>query len=126
MAVTLSFGFIDPQNGDVGSVWFPALNSNIEQLNSHDHDGLNSSKLTSQSVTPISASISHLNWVLTSGGRYHQTVTTPASITFDSYGMAFRTSGGIEIHPTITKLTPTTYTVSVIDNTLDLTVIYLV
>ena len=46
MATTLSYGFVRPATGDKGSVFFPALEDNITQLNSHDHDGTDSALMT--------------------------------------------------------------------------------
>lgn len=127
--LTLSFGYLKPENGDKGSIWFPALADDIQQLNDHDHDGLTSAKLTSQSIIGVADTISHLNWVATTGGTYRQAVTTPAGVAFDDYGMVFRITGGgsdgFEINPTVEKITNTTYYVYINDNTKDLRVIYL-
>lgn len=128
--LTLSYGYKLPQTGDYGSVFFPALEDDITQLNNHTHNGIDSAILSSTSVNPTSDSILAVNWSATSGGTYRQLVTTPPSISFDSYGMAFRiTNGadiGVEIHPTILKVSNTTYYVYVNDNTINLNVLYLV
>lgn len=128
--LTLSYGYKKPQTGDRGSLWFPALEGDIQQLNDHNHDGVNSTKLTLSSFTGIKDTISHLNWVATAGGTYRQLVTTPANVTFDDYGMVFRiTNGadlGYEINPTVQKVNDATFYVYVNDNTIDLSVLYMV
>lgn len=128
--LTLSFGYKKPQTGDKGSIFFPALEFDIQRLNDHIHDGVDSSKLTSLSVAPTSDVILAVNWVSLGGGNYKQNVTTPAGITFDVYGMAFRiTNGpdiGAEINPTIIKTAVNKYDIYVNDNTIDLSVLYLV
>lgn len=130
MSTVLSYGFVKPSNGDYGTTFFPQLAANIQQTNDHSHNGINSAILSSIAINPTSASISHNNWSSQGNGTYRQLVTTPPSITFDSYGMAFRitsaTDIGTEIHPTIVKVTSTTYYVYVNDSNLDLTVLYFV
>lgn len=128
--ITLSFGYQKPQTGDKGSLFFPALEADIQQLNDHDHDGVNSEKLTSLSITPVSDTIAHAGWIDQGGGTYKQTVTMPAGVTFDAYAMAFRIANGgnigDEIHPSIKKNALNKYDIFVNDNTIDLTVLYLV
>jgi hypothetical protein len=48
--VILSNGYKLPETGDFGDVWFPALEDNITRVNSHNHDGNNSEKLSSTNV----------------------------------------------------------------------------
>lgn len=128
--LTLSYGIKKPQTGDYGTTFWPAMEANFQQQNDHTHNGVDSAILSSTSINPTSASILAASWVLVSAGTYRQLVTTPPSITFDSYGMAFRiTNGsdiGYEIHPTILKVSATTYYVYVNDNTINLTVLYFV
>lgn len=128
--LTLSFGFKKPQTGDRGSLWFPALEDDIQQLNDHTHDGITSSKLASTSITPTTQTLSSASWVLVAGGNYRQLVTVPAGIDYDDYGIAVRitngASAGLEINPVLEKVSDTTYYMYVNDNTIDLKVIYLV
>lgn len=128
--IVLSFGYKLPETGDKGSIWFPALEDDIQQLNDHDHDGVNSVKLTAQAITGVGQTIVAADWVATSGGTYRQLVTTPASITFDDYARSFVVASGAstghEINPSIEKVTATTYYVYINDNTVDLDILYLV
>lgn len=127
--ITLSFGFEKPQTGDKGSSFFPALEADIQQLNDHTHDGVNSHKLTALSFTGVSQDVTAVGWSATSGGTYRQTVTTPSNITFDDYGMEFIITNGSDIgarfYPTVVKITNTTYYVYTNDNTITFRVLYL-
>lgn len=128
--LTLSFGIKKPQTGDKGSLFWPAMEDNFQQQNDHDHDGVNSAKLTAASITGVSASVVAAGWVSVGGGNYRQLVTTPASVTFDDYAMAFRItngpSAGFEINPSVEKVSNTTFYIYVNDNSLDLNILYLV
>lgn len=122
---TLSYGFLLPETGDRGTTFFPALEDNIQQLNDHNHDGSNSAKLTSSSVTAATTTIASGSWVHQGGGTYKQTVTMPAGMLYDDYGiiMKISTTGHI-IYPTIEKVTASTYDVYINDNSLTLKAFY--
>lgn len=128
--LTLSYGYLKPQTPDNGGDFFPALEQDIQQLNDHTHNGSNSALLTSQSITPVSQTILTASWSATSGGTYRQLVTTPPAIDFDNYGLAFRIASGanlgFEIHPSVERVTDTTFYVYTNDNTIDVTILYLV
>jgi len=124
MATTLSYGFIQPQNGDKGSTWFPALNDNIQQLNDHTHDGVTSALLPSTSLTSGSVSIPAASWVLDVTGRYKQDVTVPAGYNMDDYAIIFKLSTGEIIVPSITRLSGTTFRIFGPDNTLTYTAVF--
>ena len=125
MATTLTNGYVKPATGDRGSVWFPALEGNIQRLNDHTHDGVDSERLTSKSVTKVTDSISSGSWA-SSGSGYKQTVTMPAGMNFDDFGMEFRNASTNHVYYlTVEKVTATTYDVYISDNTINLTVLYL-
>lgn len=130
--LTLSYGYLKPETGDHGSIFFPALEDDIQQLNDHNHDGVNSVKLTAQSVTGVkdTTSIVAANWVLVGGGTYRMVVTTPPNITYDDYARSYViTNGpdtGAEVNPTVVKISATQYYVYCNDNTVDMTILYLV
>lgn len=128
--LTLSYGYLKPQTGDKGSIFWPALESDIQQLNDHIHDGITSAKLTSQSIVGVGDTIVAADWVLTSGGTYRQLVTTPPSITVDDYGKSFTIASGPSLGHVVNlsteKVSPTTYYVYINDNTVDVDILYLV
>lgn len=50
--ITLSFGVKKPNQGDLGDVFFPALEGNIDSFVAHSHDGQNSQKVKLRSIDP--------------------------------------------------------------------------
>lgn len=124
---TLSYGYLKPESGDKGALFWPALEADIEQLNDHNHDGVNSAKLTAQAITGVRDAIVADDWVHVAGGTYRQLVTTPPSVTYDDYARMFRiTSSKHEVFPTVEYVSPTTYYVYTNDNTIGMDIIYLV
>ena len=93
---TLTFGYKLPQTGDKGSVFFPALEDNIQRLNDHDHDGSDSARLTSKSVTAVTGTIASASWSGVSGktGLFSQTVTMPTGFTYANFIVSFRDTSG--------------------------------
>lgn len=124
--ITLSFGFQLPETPDQGDIVFPALEANIQQVNDHDHNGTNTSKLNSGSLVPLAQSIPSGSWVLVANGIYSQTVTLPASLSYDSTAFTVRLETSLDIvHPTIEKVSASQYEVFTNDNSLGFEVIYL-
>jgi hypothetical protein len=113
MATTLSYGYIQPANNDPGSTWFPALNSNITQLNNHTHDGVTSAAISSRYVQPGSVNIPSGagNWTLVEAGKYSQSVTVPTGYNMVDYSITFYLSTGEIVNPSITKTSNTTFTI---------------
>lgn len=130
---TLSYGFFKPETGDRGAVWFPALEDNFQNLNDHDHDGVNSSLLSITSVGKPSSTVASGSWISDGGGNYHVVVTVPIAISgatapandiiYYEVVTKINTAGatyGDRLYPDIERETATTFTVRVNDNTLDL------
>lgn len=120
--ITLSFGFKKPQTGDKQFwVW---LEDNIQQLNDHTHNGTNSAKITSASVTATTQAISAAGWAV-SGTGYRQLVTMPVGLNYDEYIMVFRESVSREqMFLGVEKVSATSYYVYCNDNTLDIIAYY--
>jgi hypothetical protein len=116
---TLSNGFLKPQNGDTGDVFWPALAQDIQQLNDHTHDGSDSNLIDHITQTLLAA-----NWVAGSGGMYSQTVVMPSGFLFDERTISFRLSTGEPVYATVTRLSATSYSVTVNDNTITLVAYY--
>lgn len=121
---TLSYGYLKPQTGDLGPVVFPALQDNIQRLNDHSHDGSNSAQLTRTAVASSTQTLSSASWGATSGGNYRQAVTMPAGFDFDTISLEFRLSTGELIHPTVERISDTSFYVYINDNTQNLIVLY--
>jgi hypothetical protein len=123
--ITLTYGLKKPVSGDKGSIFFPALEDNFTQLDGHTHNGVNSAKIPSSSMSLITQSILAASWVSMGGGTFRQAVTLPNSMLYDQHIIKFRvTSSGHEIFPTIEKLAANQYYIYVNDNTLGVTAIY--
>lgn len=52
---TLTYGLKRPATGDLGSVWFPAIEGNITQLDAHSHNGVDSPQLTNTGIASAAA-----------------------------------------------------------------------
>lgn len=124
MATTLSYGYIQPQSGDKGSVWFPALNDNIQQLNDHNHDGVTSALLPATSVSSASLTIPAAGWVADGTGRYRQDMTVPTGYNMDSFSITFKLSSGEIILPSITRLSASSFRIFTLDNSLTYTAVF--
>ena len=138
MSSTLTYGRILPATGDAGSVWFPALETNIALDDAHDHDGTDSARLTSVAFTKFTSSIVAADWSSDGGGNYSKVVTVPAGISaaasphneinyYDIVCM-ISTAGatfGDRIYPQIERESATTFTVRVNDSSLDILIYYI-
>ena len=124
---TLTYGIQVPQTGDIGSVFFPALEDNFTQLDAHNHDGVTSSKIMSSSVKSTTQSILAAAWVAVAGvaGLYNQVVTMPTGLQYDDYVPMFKMSTGDLLFLTVEKASATSYTVYCNDNTLTVTALYI-
>lgn len=123
---TLTKGYLKPQTGDKGDVFFPALETDIQQINDHTHTGSDSQRLTSAAVTAVSQSISSAGWGA-SGSGYRQLVTVPGTMLYDEYIIVFRdqASPKPQLHLGVEKVSSNTYYVYCNDNTLSITAFYL-
>ncbi len=125
MATTLSYGYVRPAEGDLAFVWMDALEDNVTQLNSHDHDGSDSSLLTIASISKSSSTISNTGYTSLGGGNYSKVITVPAVITeINNYNIHFYvTATGVRIYPSVERASATTYTLY-INQQLAITAIY--
>jgi hypothetical protein len=121
---TLSKGYKLPETGDKGTLFFPALEFNIQRLNDHTHDGTDSAQLSASAISAITDTISFAGWSLVSGGTYKQTVTMPVGLDFDDYVPTFRNLLGHILYLSVEKVTASTYDVYINDPTQSLVVTY--
>jgi hypothetical protein len=126
--LTLSYGYKKPQTGDKGSVFFPALEDNFQRLNDHDHDGLNSKKLSATSVQSVAQTLLAAGWVGVGDGLFRQLVTCPSTILVDEQGMRFQISSGPKaghfFYPSVEKVSANTFYVYINDPSVDVKVLY--
>lgn len=111
MSDTLSYGYKLPEAGDIASSWMSDLEDDIQRLNDHDHDGVDSSLLTPASITKFTTTITALSWTDDGGGNYSKVITVPAAILeFNNYYVWFYiTATGVRINPDVERVTATTY-----------------
>jgi len=125
---TLTYGYKKPQTGDKGSVFFPALEDNIQRLNDHDHDGTDSAKLTAASVTSVAQTLLLANWVSVGDGLFRQLVTCPGTLKVDEQGMRFQIASGANsghfFYPSVEKVSASTFYVYINDSSVDVKVLY--
>lgn len=76
----LSKGWKLPQTGDFGSIWFPAMEDNIQQMNDHTHDGINSEKISGVSLNASTAQVLAAAFTDQGNGYFRATVSTPGGI----------------------------------------------
>lgn len=121
----LSKGYKKPQSGDKGSVWFPALEENIQQLNDHTHNGTDSQLIAGGSVSNQVVTIAAVDWV-SSGSGYRFLVPLPSGYTYDGTHKEVRLNGGAQdgavVVPTIERVSNTTMYVYSSDNTVSFNV----
>lgn len=86
----LSNGYKLPETGDFGSIWFPAIEDNIQRLNDHSHDGIDSNKLSASSITSVVTTVASGDFILQSPGLYRALITFPATMLVDSSNVTFR------------------------------------
>lgn len=128
MATILSHGVKIPTTGE--REYFDELEDNFHLLNDHKHDGSDSEKINIKHLTRLETSIPAGSWVAVSGqpGTYRQLVTMASDVSQNDVSMKFLIVGGAEdgavVHPTVEKVSTTTFYAYINDNTLSLKVVY--
>ncbi len=128
---TLTKGFKKPETDDSGAEWFVGMNTNIQKMNDHAHNGVESALLSIAAVACTTQNILAAAWVATAGGTYRQLVTMPAgltgatpALTYDTVSIQFRLSTGEIIYPSVEKASSTTFYVYTNDNSLAYVAVY--
>lgn len=126
---TLVFGFQLPETGDKGSVFFPGLESNIQQLNDHSHDGIDSAQLDATALVASTIDLVAGSWVSVGNGLYRQLVTLPAAMAFETKLLKYTINSGTYLgqtfQPKEEKVSSNTFYIYSNDNTIDVKVAYL-
>lgn len=126
MATTLTYGQKIPEAGERGVPLYEIIEDNFTRLDGHNHDGINSPLLTAQAFVGVVQTILAAGWATYGGpiGHYRQLVTMAPGFLFNTTKIAFRTSDGEYVVPTVERVSNTTYYIYTTDNTQDLTAIY--
>jgi len=122
MAVTLSPSGLDkPQDDDTGATFYDDLEALFDAFNTHIHSGSDSTALVARTQSIASGSWGSAD----ADGLVSQVVTLSNSLQFATTLITIRDDSTNEIiYPKIVRASATTYTISVNDNTLDLTAVY--
>lgn len=122
---TLSYGYLKPQTGDKGSIFFPALEFDIQQLNDHNHNGVNSAPVAGGSIQATTQDIFAADWVSVGGGTYRQLVTMPGALQYDNFIIGAKLTATMDqFYPVLEKVTNNTFYIYINDNSLDVTIYY--
>ncbi len=122
--LTLSYGYKKPQTNDRGSVFWSALEFDIQRLNDHTHNGTNSAKLTAASSMAVTIALASADWASIGGGLYRQLATISGSVLFADAAIQFRgTTDGKSYYLDYLKVSASTFYVYINDNSKDITAI---
>lgn len=128
MSITLSKGFRLPEVGD--RAFWGDLEFNITQLNSHVHNGTDSERIVPGSFNKTVGTLTSGAWtaVVDNAGTFKQTITVPTGYTQANMQLKFCVDGGgedgFEVHPSVRKVSATTFDVFCNDNSVALKVVY--
>lgn len=90
---TLSKGYKKPQTGDFGSGasgWFPAMEDNIDQLNDHEHDGVDGFQIKSSNLDGQIVSVLSGAFVDQGDGYWRATVNSPGGVNINKIQATMR------------------------------------
>jgi len=132
--ITSSYGYRIPESGDKAkgtNGWFAAIEYDIQRLNDHDHDGLNSALLSLSSFAPYTGTLSAASWGSPdSSGIYTQLVTAPGGITeISDWNVRFIATApagmvGENLYLAWKRISGVTFEVYSNDNTVAATILY--
>ncbi len=124
--ITLTYGYLKPEDGDIGDEIFDAFENNIDLVNAHDHDGINGAKINSSNISKLQQNIISAGWVSQGNGVYRQLVTILGSKNYDDLIMAYRdTDTDVRYFLEEEKVSDFTFYVYTNDNTKNITIYYL-
>lgn len=88
--IVLSKGYKQPETGDFGDVWFPALSDNIDLSNSHTHNGTDGEKISGKDLNASTATVASGDFSDQGDGYWRATVTVPGGGLVDNYVIAVK------------------------------------
>jgi hypothetical protein len=124
MSLTLSYGYKLPQDGDSGASWFDDLEFDVQRLNDHTHDGVDSTLLSPAVITGQILNFATADWGSATLGLYSQTKTIPGSLTYDNTIKEARLANGDVAYLDLIRASGTTITVKTNDNSQDVNVAF--
>ena len=122
----LTYGYLLPEDGDIGDELFDAFENNIQLMNDHNHDGVTGEKINSSNIAKLTQNIIAAGWVLQGNGIYRQLVTIAGLKLYDDLIMAYRdTDTNERLYLEEEKVSATSFYVYANSNTKNVTIYYL-
>ncbi len=107
--LTLTYGRKQPEDGDKGSQFWPALEDNIARDDAHTHDGVDSPVIPTSNNTRGSVAVSSGSW-LANGTRFRKTVTVASGYSLATcIPMFLLNASGNRIYPHYEKINNTSF-----------------
>jgi hypothetical protein len=116
----LSYGYKKPESGDTGSVWYPALEDDIQQLNDHAHNGVNSAPIEGGHIVASSITLAAIDWVnVVADVEWRQVCTLTAPYTYSGTVKEIRLNAASKdlVHPKLEFIDETSFYVYTNDPT---------
>lgn len=88
--IILSKGYKKPETGDFGDVWFPALEDNIDLMNSHTHNGVDGEKISGINLAASTLTVLAASFADQGDGYWRATVTVPGGGLVDNFVIAVK------------------------------------
>lgn len=88
--IILSKGYKKPETGDFGDIWFPALEDNIDLMNSHTHNGVDGEKISGINLLASTLTVTAASFADQGDGYWRSTVTVPSGGLVDNYVVAVK------------------------------------
>jgi len=124
--LTLTYGYLKPEDGDIGDEIFDAFENNIELMNNHNHNGINGAKINSADINKLSQLITSSGWVVQGNGLFRQLVNISGGRNYDDLVVSYRDTDTSEPMVLETeKVSATSFYVYTNDSSQNLTIIYL-
>lgn len=122
----LTYGYLLPEDGDIGDELFDAFENNIQLMNDHNHDGVTGEKINSSNIQKLTQNIIAASWVSQGNGIYRQLVNIIGTKNYDDLIMAYRDTDTDErLFLEEEKVTDTSFYVYANSNTKNVTIYYL-
>lgn len=83
--IVLSKGYKKPETGDFGDEWFPALEDNIDLMNSHSHNGVNGEKISGIDLSASTLTVTSGSFADQGNGYWRATATVPGGGLVDNF-----------------------------------------
>lgn len=112
----LSYGYYKPERPDKPEDYFPALEQNFERLNGHNHNGVNSAKLTSSAIESVAQTVA-ATWEDLGNGNFRQLVNCATGANIDDMTPNFFLLSGPQILLSYERITATSFYLYINDNT---------